>query len=85
MSKRGSTLIELLVTIAVIAIIAAISVPIINSIIAIAEERVRKQAGERVASFVEEYATAGVYTYDPASGVLAGYVDLNGDSLITPK
>lgn len=78
-NRSGLTLIELLVTIAVVGIIAVMSIPIISNIISLSNERAIEQLEIDISKFVEKYNKGGAYTYDPDSGTFVGYVDLNGD------
>jgi prepilin-type N-terminal cleavage/methylation domain-containing protein len=77
--KRGGfTLSELLVTIAIIAIVAAISVPILGNIIDEANRKAISSNQEQINSFIDKYNKIGGYTYD-GNGTFLGYVDNNGD------
>jgi prepilin-type N-terminal cleavage/methylation domain-containing protein len=86
--KEGLTLIELLVTIAVIAIVAAISVPVISNVVGSSRDNAAAVMQKQVDSFVAKYDKAGKAQYieNVAAGSgaksnkrLTGFVDLNGD------
>jgi prepilin-type N-terminal cleavage/methylation domain-containing protein len=77
MGNGGLTLIELLVTIAVLAIVAAIAVPVVTNVVESANERAIAQTESDIINFVEKYKESGAYTY--SDGIFPGYVDLNGD------
>jgi prepilin-type N-terminal cleavage/methylation domain-containing protein len=86
--EKGLTLIELLVTIAVIAIVAAISVPVISNVVGSSRDNAAAVMQKQVDSFVAKYDKAGKAQYienvADGSGAksnkrLTGFVDLNGD------
>ena len=78
--EEGLTLIELLITIAVLAIVAAIAVPTITNVVSNTSDRAAASMTEQVKSFVEKYdGAAGGYTYDPMTQTFTGYVDLDGN------
>jgi prepilin-type N-terminal cleavage/methylation domain-containing protein len=86
--EKGLTLIELLVTIAVIAIVAAISVPVISNVVGSSRDNAAAVMQKQVDSFVAKYDKAGKAQYieNVAAGSgaksnkrLTGFVDLNGD------
>jgi prepilin-type N-terminal cleavage/methylation domain-containing protein len=78
--EEGLTLIELLITIAVIAIVAAISVPVITNVISNANDKAIEQSTNDVKKFIAKYDAAGAYAINP-TGTLEGYIDLNGDAI----
>jgi prepilin-type N-terminal cleavage/methylation domain-containing protein len=77
--KEGLTLIELLVTIAVIAIVAAISVPVITNVISSSRDNAAGSMEEQVNSFIDKYLNAGQVTYDEGTQTFEGFVDLDGN------
>jgi prepilin-type N-terminal cleavage/methylation domain-containing protein len=77
--EEGLTLIELLITIAVIAIVAAISVPVITNVVGSANANALTQTNSDVADFVNKYNNTGMVAWD-GTGELVGFVDLNGDN-----
>lgn len=81
MNQEGLTLIELLVTIAVLAIVAAIAVPVVTNVVGSTNDRAAEQTQSDITDFVDKYKKAGAYTY--SDGVFSGYVDLNGDGNAT--
>jgi prepilin-type N-terminal cleavage/methylation domain-containing protein len=58
-NSKGLTLIELLITIAVIAIVAAISVPIVNNVIFSAKQQSDKNQAVIIIKFIEKWDSAG--------------------------
>lgn len=82
-STKGLTLIELLVTIAVLAIVAAIAVPVITNVVSAADQRALAQTQADMDGFVDKYNTSGAYTYDPSTQTFAGYLDLDGNGAAT--
>lgn len=80
--EEGLTLIELLITIAVLAIVAAISVPVITNVISSAETNSAASMDTSVAAFVAKYTEAGQVTFD-GTNVFTGSVDLDGDGSYT--
>jgi prepilin-type N-terminal cleavage/methylation domain-containing protein len=85
MNKRsreteGLTLIELLITIAVIAIVAAISVPVISNVVGSARTNAAASMQEQVNTFIDKYLDSGQVTYDDdGTHTFAGFVDLDGN------
>jgi len=80
--EAGLTLIELLITIAVLALVAAIAIPTITNVVSSTNTRAAAQQDSLVADFVSKYTKSGVYTYDDATQTYTGYVDLNGDGTV---
>jgi uncharacterized repeat protein (TIGR02543 family)/prepilin-type N-terminal cleavage/methylation domain-containing protein len=83
---KGLTLIELLVTIAVISVIALISFPTLTNIIgssrAAATEAIQKQAND----FLSRYEASGKVSFDEETSTFTAWTDLNGDGRFTsPK
>jgi prepilin-type N-terminal cleavage/methylation domain-containing protein len=76
---KGLTLIELLVTIAVIAIVAAISIPVITNVIDSARTSSAESQQAMLSDFIDKYDEAGDWTYDAASQTFTALVDLDGD------
>lgn len=89
----GLTLIELLITIAVIAIVAAITVPIVINVVQSSNESSLKQMNVEVDNFIERYIRGGAILFYSANTSALGltldantiyaFVDLNGDGAIT--
>lgn len=77
--EEGLTLIELLITIAVIAIVAAISVPVITNVIGQSEDNAAAAMEAQVNQFITEGAQAGTVSY--ASGVFTLDIDSDGDGV----
>lgn len=77
----GLTLIELLVTIGVLAIVAGISIPLITNVVNTSNERASLQTQTDISAFVEKYSKTDNtgYTYDPSTGTFAGYIDLDNN------
>lgn len=80
--EAGLTLIELLITIAVLALVAAIAIPTITNVVSSTNNRAAAQQDSLVDDFVSKYTKTGVYTYDDATQTFTGYVDLNGDGTV---
>jgi prepilin-type N-terminal cleavage/methylation domain-containing protein len=83
--SSGLTLIELLVTIGVLAIVAGISVPIITNVVNASNERASLQTESDISAFVKKYSDMGNggYTYDPNTGTFSGYLDLDNSGTAT--
>jgi prepilin-type N-terminal cleavage/methylation domain-containing protein len=80
--EEGLTLIELLITIAVIAIVAAISIPVITNVIDSSRTSSAASMQAQVDAFADRYTDAGELFVNANGGELFGYVDLNGDGTI---
>ncbi len=80
--EEGLTLIELLITIAVIAIVAAISVPVVTNVIASSNQSALTQTNADVADFVNKYNNTGAWSYDATTQTFQGFVDLNGNGTV---
>lgn len=78
-APQGLTLIELLVTIAVLAIVAAIAVPVVIDTVSTADQRAMAQTQADINDFVDKYNTSGAYTYDSGTQTFVGYLDLDGN------
>jgi type IV pilus assembly protein PilA len=76
------TLIELLITIAVLAIVAAIAVPVVTNVVNSTEDRAVSQTLGDIQDFTSKYNNTGTYTYTDATQTFEGYVDLNGDGVL---
>lgn len=63
-AKEGLTLIELLITIAVIAIVAAISIPVIANVLESSRDNAAAAMETEINNFTEKYSEAGGYTYN---------------------
>jgi prepilin-type N-terminal cleavage/methylation domain-containing protein len=77
--SQGLTLIELLVTIGVLTIVAAIAVPVVTNVVNSTDERANAQTQADIEAFVEKYNKSGAYTYNPSNATFAGYLDLDGN------
>lgn len=78
MGQEGLTLIELLITIAVIAVVAAISIPVITNVISSSETNAAASMNAQVDSFLEKYTQSGNVEFD-GTDTFTAWVDLNGD------
>ena len=79
--EEGLTLIELLITIAVLAIVAAIAVPVITNVVASSNTNAAAQTASDINSFVDAGNKAGIVIWD-GSQTFESYVDLNGDNVV---
>lgn len=79
--EEGLTLIELLITIAVLAIVAAIAVPVVTNVVGSTNDRAAEQTKEDIKSFIDTGANSGLVQWDGV-GTFESYVDLNGDNTI---
>jgi len=82
LNQEGLTLIELLVTIAVLAIVAAIAIPVVTNVVNSTNDRAIAQTQSDIADFVEKYNESGAYSYDSTEGKFVGYIDLNGNGSV---
>ena len=76
-NEKGLTLIELLITIAVIAVVAAISVPVVSNVIAASSTNSLSAMQEQVDQFVAEAAESGSVTLNGST--LEARIDQDGD------
>jgi prepilin-type N-terminal cleavage/methylation domain-containing protein len=79
-NEKGLTLIELLITIAVIAIVAAISIPVITNVIDSARTSSAGSMEAQVNAFIEQYAASGKVTFN-GTDTFTGWVDLDADGV----
>lgn len=85
LNKKGFTLAELLVVVAIIGVLAAISIPIFTTQLEKAREAVdisNMRAAYAVAQsdvLTEGYKETGKYTKDAAGNKYTGYYDVSGD------
>ena len=77
--EEGLTLIELLITIAVIAIVAAISVPVVSNVIEASNDNALAAMNEQVDQFYAEGEESGSVTLN--NNVLEARIDQNGDGV----
>jgi prepilin-type N-terminal cleavage/methylation domain-containing protein len=77
--EEGLTLIELLITIAVIAIVAAISVPVITNVIGASEDNAAAAMNEQLAQFINEGEDSGQVSYVDATQTFTITLDTTGD------
>ena len=78
-NEKGLTLIELLITIAVIAVVAAISVPVVSNVIAASNTNSLNAMQEQVDQFVAEAAESGSVTLNGST--LEARIDQDGDGV----
>ena len=79
--EEGLTLIELLITISVLAIVSAIALPVINNVVSSSNSNALVQTQSDVADFVAKYNAAGAAAF-VGNGVFQGYVDTDGDNQV---
>lgn len=87
--QDGLTLIELLITIAVLAVIAAIALPTTINIVSTANARALEEANTTVDAFLDGFNKGGTFLYSSTDTTIAGItvpertfigmVDLDGD------
>jgi prepilin-type N-terminal cleavage/methylation domain-containing protein len=92
-NNNGLTLIELLVTIAVIAVVAAISVPVVNNVIQSSNEAAAEQMNTEVDSFTQKYSKVGAILFYAVeadalgrtmeANTIYGFLDTNGDGAMS--
>jgi prepilin-type N-terminal cleavage/methylation domain-containing protein len=81
-NDKGLTLIELLITIAVIAIVAAISVPVITNVIADSRTNSAAAMQEQAQAFIDKYESSGDWSFDTASQTFLGGIDEDGNGTV---
>ena len=81
-NDKGLTLIELLITIAVIAIVAAISVPVITNVIADSRTNSASAMQEQAQAFIDKYEASGEWSFDTASQTFLGGIDEDGNGTV---
>jgi prepilin-type N-terminal cleavage/methylation domain-containing protein len=81
-NDKGLTLIELLITIAVLAVISAIALPIINNVVSASNSNALNQTIKDASDFINKYSKSGVVAYDGLTKTFSGYVDTDGDNTI---
>ena len=81
-NDKGLTLIELLITIAVIAIVAAISVPVITNVIADSRTNSASAMQEQAQAFIDKYESSGDWSFDSASQTFLGGIDEDGNGTV---
>lgn len=79
--EEGLTLIELLITIAVLAIVAAIAVPVVTNVVGSSNANAALQTASDINSFINSGSKAGIVQWD-GDGTFESYVDLNGNNVI---
>lgn len=81
-NNQGLTLIELLITISVLAIVSAIALPVINNVVASSNSNAAAQSQGDVNDFITKYNAAGEVLLAPGGRTLQGYIDTDGDNSI---
>jgi prepilin-type N-terminal cleavage/methylation domain-containing protein len=84
-NEKGLTLIELLITIAVLAVVSAIALPVINNVVSSSNSNAAAQTQSDVNDFIAKYNAAGEVLFSSSvttGAVLSGYVDTDGDNNI---
>jgi prepilin-type N-terminal cleavage/methylation domain-containing protein len=78
--EEGLTLIELLITISVLAIVSAIALPVINNVVSSSNSNALAQTQSDVNDFVAKYNAAGAVSI--YGSTFTGYVDTDGDNQV---
>lgn len=81
-NDKGLTLIELLITIAVLAVVSAIALPVINNVVAASNSNAYNQTIKDAQTFIDKYSKAGIVAYDGLTNAFKGYVDTDSDNII---
>jgi prepilin-type N-terminal cleavage/methylation domain-containing protein len=81
-NEKGLTLIELLITIAVLAVVSAIALPVINNVVSSSNSNAAAQTQSDVNDFITKYNAAGEVLVSADGRTLQGYVDTDGDNTI---
>jgi prepilin-type N-terminal cleavage/methylation domain-containing protein len=81
-NEKGLTLIELLITIAVLAVVSAIALPVINNVVSSSNSNAAVQTQSDVNDFIAKYNAAGETLLSTDGRTLQGYVDTDGDNTI---
>jgi prepilin-type N-terminal cleavage/methylation domain-containing protein len=81
-NDKGLTLIELLITIAVLAVVSAIALPVINNVVSSSNSNAAAQTQGDVDDFIAKYNAAGEVLVSADGRTLQGYVDTDGDNTI---
>jgi prepilin-type N-terminal cleavage/methylation domain-containing protein len=81
-NDKGLTLIELLITIAVLAVVSAIALPVINNVVSASNSNALQQTIKDADAFINKYSKSGVVAYDGLTRTFQGYVDTDGDNTI---
>ena len=81
-NDKGLTLIELLITIAVLAVVSAIALPVINNVVSSSNSNAAAQTQSDVTDFITKYNAAGEVLLSMDGRTLQGYVDTDGDNTI---
>jgi prepilin-type N-terminal cleavage/methylation domain-containing protein len=81
-NDKGLTLIELLITIAVLAVVSAIALPVINNVVSASNSNALNQTIKDANDFINKYSKSGVVAYDGLTKTFSGYVDTDGDNQI---
>lgn len=87
--ENGLTLIELLITIAVLAVIAAIAIPVVTNVVSTSNARALEEVNTTVDSFLGNFSNGGAFLYSSTDTTISGItvpertflglVDLDGD------
>lgn len=81
-NDKGLTLIELLITIAVLAVVSAIALPVINNVVASSNSNALQQTIKDAQSFINKYSKSGIVAYDGLTKTFRGYIDTDGDNQV---
>jgi prepilin-type N-terminal cleavage/methylation domain-containing protein len=81
-NDKGLTLIELLITISVLAVVSAIALPVINNVVSASNSNALQQTIKDANDFINKYSKSGVVAYDGLTKTFQGYVDTDGDNQV---
>lgn len=89
LNNKGLTLVELLITIAIIAVVATISIPVVSNVIQKSNEAALQQMNTEVDLFTQKYSKVGAILFYAVetdalgqtmqANTIYGFIDTDGD------